>query len=93
MGWNSLGGDSIGEPAIVSWASDRLDVVVRDTHNNVLHKWREGRDWKPSGSGWESLGGDIADGPSAVTWDCGRLDLFARGTDNSVLHKWIDGRR
>src|SRR5437763_465203 len=52
-GWEHLGGTIIEEPAVSSWAANRLDVFTRNTNSTLGHKSWNGSSW----SGWESLGG------------------------------------
>ncbi|CAG9952129.1 unnamed protein product [Clonostachys rosea f. rosea IK726] len=90
----SLGGNIQGEPVVVSFGDDRLDVFAQRTDNTILHKWRDddGVPWKPS-TGWSSLGDPVgSDGPCAVAWGNDSLHVFARGTDNDVWYKWGNGR-
>jgi peptidoglycan hydrolase-like protein with peptidoglycan-binding domain len=83
-GWESLGGGLNSDPAVSSWAANRLDCFVRGMDNAMWHKWWNGSSW----SGWESLGGVLTSGPAAVSWGQFRIDCFVRGTDNAMWHKW-----
>jgi peptidoglycan hydrolase-like protein with peptidoglycan-binding domain len=86
-GWESLGGVITSDPAVSSWASNRLDCFVRGTDNAMWHKWWNGSSW----SGWENLGGVLTSEPAAVSWGPNRIDTFVRGTDNAMYHKWWNG--
>jgi hypothetical protein len=83
-GWESLGGVLTSDPAVSSWAANRLDCFVRGTDSAMWHKWWNGSAW----SGWENLGGVLTSGPAAVSWGQFRIDCFVRGTDNAMWHKW-----
>lgn len=77
------------QPAVVSWAENRVDVFIRGKDNAVWHRSAEDEIWAP----WESLGGSIAGNVEAMSWEPGRLELFARGFNNDVLFKWFwEGR-
>lgn len=86
-GWESLGGKLTSRPQAVSWAANRIDVVVRGDDSAVHHKWWDGTSWK----GWESLGGFIHGAPAICSWASGRLDIFAVGVDHKLYHKWFQG--
>jgi hypothetical protein len=85
----SLGGVLTSGPDAASWASNRLDVFVKGTDNQLWHKWWDGTRW----NGWEPLGGQLTSDPTAVSWGLNRIDVFAKGTDNQLWHKWWDGAR
>jgi hypothetical protein len=87
FGWESLGGVLTSDPAVSSWAANRLDCFVRGTDNAMWHKWWNGSSW----SGWENLGGVLTSAPAAVSWGPNRIDCFVRGTDNAMWHKWWNG--
>jgi hypothetical protein len=90
-GFESLGGQIVGAPAVVSWGPNRLDVFVRGTDGAMYHKWWDGSAWGPSVTGWEDLGGFILGAPKAVSWAPNRLDIFAQGGDGALYHKWWNG--
>ena len=90
-GFESLGGQIVGAPEVVSWGANRLDVFVRGTDGAMYHKWWNGSAWGPSMTGWENLGGFIIASPKAVAWSANRLDVFAQGGDGALYHKWWDG--
>ena len=73
-------------PAVASWSSNRLDVIVRGQDGAVWHRWYAG-----SWSGWEALGGGTVSSPAAVSWGAGRLDVFLQGNDNGLWHMWYQG--
>jgi hypothetical protein len=81
-----------GDPAVVSWGHDRLDVfVVGSTDGALYHKWWDGAQWGPSATGFEFMGGSIAGNPAAASWDHDRLDVFVVGTDGALYHKAWNG--
>ncbi|HEY5183716.1 MAG TPA: hypothetical protein VIM19_02160 [Actinomycetes bacterium] len=86
-GWESLGGTLETEPAVVSWAPNRLDVFTIGTDSALWHRWWDGSSW----GGWESLGGLLESEPVAVSWAPNRIDVFALGTDHALWHRWWDG--
>ena len=77
LGWENLGGVATSDPAVASWAANRLDCFVRGTDSHMWHKWWAGAGW----SGWEDLGGILTSAPAAVSWGPNRIDCFVRGTD------------
>jgi C1A family cysteine protease len=86
-GWESLGGILTSKPSATSWASDRIDVVVRGADSAVWHRWWDGAHW----GGWESRGGGCQSGPAICSWGAGRLDVFVTGNDHHLYHKWYQG--
>jgi hypothetical protein len=87
-----------GPPAVCSWGPARMDVFIRGSAGEMLHKYWNGRDW----SGYESLGmpqrqGIPAEGipfTGAVAASAGgpnRLDVFARALDGALYHARWDG--
>ena len=92
-GWENLGGQVYGDPCVVSWGPDRLDVFVRGPGNNLYHKWWDGNAWRPDPMGWEFLGGELHSDPAAVAWGPERLDIFVQGPGNKLFHTaWFAGR-
>ena len=88
-GWEPLAGAAQGAPATTTWGPGRLDVFVRGSGNDLMHKWYTG-----SWSGWEDLGappGGLGGDPGAVAWSAGRIDVFAAGADGHLWHKWYAG--
>jgi Repeat of unknown function (DUF346) len=86
-GWLSLGGCFTSAPAVVKWASNRIDIFGLDDNRSMLHGAWENGGW----SGWEALGGTFDSEPAAVSWAPNRLDIFALGTHDQMFHKWWDG--
>jgi hypothetical protein len=95
LGWESLGGATVGTPEVVSWGPNRLDVFVRDSALSIAHKWWDGLGWGPSNAGYEFLGAPsgatFTSHPSAVSWGINRLDVFAVGSDGLLYHKSFNG--
>lgn len=87
-GFESLDGQIIDAPEVVSWGANRLDVFARGTDGALWHKWWDGAHW----GGFESLGGLIFGRPKAVAWGPNRLDVFAQGSDGALWHRWWDGQ-
>jgi len=73
-------------PAVVSWGTDRIDIVGRGLDNAAFHKaWEQG--WFPSREGWEAIGGGFASGLAVESWGPDRLDIFGVGLDKAMYHK------
>ncbi len=88
-GWEALGGEIVGAPAVASWGPNRLDIVALAPDARVFHKaWDNGR-WHPSPTNWESIGG-TAGLPSIASWGPNRIDVFAMGSNFDAFHiAWI----
>jgi len=87
-GWEYLGGEARGGPAITAWSGGRLDVFVRGTDDALWHKAYDSNtgQW----TAWDSLGGVLRSAPGAVSWGTDRIDVFVRGTDDAVWHRWLE---
>lgn len=83
--WIRLAGGFEGNPSIVSWGPERLDVFSRaaDSMYHIAYN----RGWLS----WEGLGGPIAGDPSACSRGPDLLDVFVRGAANDVRRRWWDG--
>lgn len=95
-GYDSLGipkaGVTVrGNPRVVSWDHDRLDIFVVGSDGALYHKWWDGNQWGPSVSGFEFMDGGIVGDPAVASWDHDRLDVFVVGTDGQLYHKAWDG--
>lgn len=81
--------------AMVSWASPRIDLLIRGQDANIYHRFtNDDTNWAPGGPSWEPLGSDgggAAGQPTAASWGPNRLDIFAVGYDGNLWHKWWDG--
>ena len=60
LGWENLGGVATSDPAVASWASNRLDCFVRGTDNHMWHKWWAGAGWSGWGRGPRARAGPLA---------------------------------
>ena len=89
--YDDLGGVIVGNPAVVSWAHDRLDAFVIGTDRALYHKAWSGSQWLPSPTGYDRLGGVVVGDPAVASWDHDRLDIFVVGTDGGLYHKAWDG--
>jgi V8-like Glu-specific endopeptidase len=87
--WSLGGGDIAGEPTVVSWSQDRIDVFARSTSGVPKHiRWIPSAGW----SQWESLGGLMTGTLAAVSRDPGIIDVYIRGTDGHLWGKaWWEG--
>jgi hypothetical protein len=81
----------VGEPEVVAWGPNRLDVFVIGTDSALYHKWWDGSAWGPSLTGYEGQGGICTSRPRVTSWGANRLDVFVTGTDSALYHKWWDG--
>ena len=79
-----------GNPKVVSWGHDRLDIFVVGTDGALYHKWWNGG-WGPSVTDFEFMGGSINGDPAVASWDHDRLDVFVVGTDKALHHKAWNG--
>jgi|GEM_PF-4664878 len=91
LSWQGMSGGLANEtPFAVSWGTNRIDVFVRGSDDNIWinNTSNAGTNW----SGWNILGRGatngtpIATAPSAVAWGPNRLDVFMR-EDSTVYHK------
>ena len=89
--YDDLGGAVLGDPAVVSWAHDRLDIFVVGTDQALYHKAWAGSQWFPYTTGYDYLGGVVVGNPTVASWDHDRLDIFVVGSDGGLYHKAWDG--
>ena len=59
-GYERMGGICLGQPEVVAWGPNRLDVFVIGTDRVLYHKWWNGSAWSPSLTGYENMGGVIS---------------------------------
>src|SRR5690606_28140924 len=87
--WAELDGAITSAPTATAWNNNaRIDLFVRGSENQLLHRWLEANRW----SEWESLGGDLRSAPSCVSWNNSRIDCFAAmNWSNGLWHIWWDG--
>lgn len=77
-----------GDPSVVAWGANRLDVFGRGSDNNLWHTWFDG-----SWHAWENLGaptGGLTSSPDASSWGSGHLDIYARDTAGHMRRKTYD---
>jgi hypothetical protein len=80
------------DPAAVSWAKGRIDIVAKLPDGNFWHKYYEDG-W----SGWiDNLGSPlhtVNPNPTISTWGTNRLDVFVVGPlESRIYHKWWSKR-
>jgi hypothetical protein len=88
--WSDHGGSFNSNPAAVSWASGRIDLVARKTDENIYIRQFSGSTW----TSWASIGmpsGGAKSSPAIASWGPGRLDVFVRGSDNQLYKKTCNG--
>lgn len=88
--WEVLGtGYLQGNPAATSVGPGGLDVFVRDSANELVHKWFANGSWH---SGWDDQGGVLTSSPTASTGTGGGWDVYARnasgGLENRSYRSW-----
>jgi lysophospholipase L1-like esterase len=93
LDWITLGAPAnasiAADPVAVSWAADRLHILVNATDGNAYLKAWDGTGWVPSQTGWVNLGACVGT-PEVVSWGPDRLDFFARQMDGSVgIKSWV----
>jgi hypothetical protein len=93
VAWHFLAGIE-STPTAVSWATDRIDVSVRGSNNNLLHYWWDGNNW----NGPDDLGGVLISAPALSSRGPNTLDAFVLGTDKQVWtrsfdNRWFDWKR
>ncbi|XP_037044751.1 uncharacterized protein LOC119080476 [Bradysia coprophila] len=93
--WEDLGGELVGEPAAVSYGSNRFDVFGVAYDNRIWQKtydygWRE----------WKVLyGGQYKPGIGVASKGPGSINVFGRGLDDTIYYrsygngKWHDTER
>ncbi len=91
--WESLGGATLGRPAVTASSAGQLDVIVRGTDNVAYNKVQNAgtTTWWPSQTGWASIGGSFTS-PLNASRRGGYLDVVGRGSDSTILSKvWDPG--
>lgn len=84
--WGAFGGPVVtGDPEIVSWGNNRLDVFANGADGLLYHRWYTGA-W----SAWETLGPAQASGVTAAVPAANRLVLFARSAQNKLVERTFD---
>ena len=86
-GWQSLGLNILGTPAVITTGPDRQDLFVRGSDNVIYHQT-----WTRSGgrTNWTSMNGTTYDDIAVVSRRAGHLEAFVRGIDGVLYHSWSD---
>jgi hypothetical protein len=86
LNWVDLGAPSgsgaVSDPAVVSWAAGRYDLVAK-RGSNVYIRTYQNNAW----GSWQSLGapsGLVPSTPAITSWGPNRLDVFVRGSDDKL---------
>jgi uncharacterized protein YkwD len=81
--WKPLGGIGTSRPAVTSWGTGRLDVVIRGADGSV---WMRSMAGEGQWGSWRPLGGLVADGtaPAVVASGVGQLTVAVQGLDGQV---------
>ena len=87
--WELVGQTKVtwAKPAVASWGTNRLDVVVVGSDDAFYHKSYDGTNWSPSGpTNWTPLGGKLNTrvAPVLAAPQPNWLEVFTKGTDS----KW-----
>jgi len=80
------GSGTTSDPAVVSWGSDRTDLVARRFTTVSIKSFNAGS----CAGTFQSLGtvpSPPASAPAITSWGANRLDVFVRGTDNKLYWK------
>ena len=85
----SLKGELISGPSVVSWGSGRLDIFAVVDEGYVAHLYWDGSQWV----GWETFSGgpQFYDTLTVTSWGENRLDVYGVAIDKSLYHKYWDG--
>ena len=79
--WETLGGNTLGAPAVISQGPNNLDVFARNYDSTLIHRWWNGSQW----SSWEQLSGwQMVGNPAPISWGSGQEAVFIRGTNNAL---------
>lgn len=81
--WTDLAGGVTSSPEVVSTGTGSMDLFIRGSNYELLHKhWTNGV-WGQ----WENLGGYLTSGPGATTYVTSRIMVFVRGGDGNVYYR------
>ncbi|WP_437969197.1 M12 family metallopeptidase [Sorangium sp. So ce260] len=89
--WSRRGtGTFSGNPAVVSWGVNKIDIFVHGLDHKLWSIWYDQRGW---GDFYLLDFGTLYSGssPAVASWGANRLDLFVRGTDSRLWHMAWDG--
>jgi hypothetical protein len=91
--WEDLAGISTTNPAVTSWSTERLDIVIVGTDNAMWHQsWDSSvRDVNNGWTGWETLNGSFLYSPAMVSWSANRLDMIAIDSNSSMIFRAWQG--
>jgi hypothetical protein len=91
--WSFLGGGTFAvAPSIVSWGTDRIDLLTR-TSANFYHKfWTTAGGWSPT-TGFTSIGAPsgVSSTPNACTWGTDRIDVIGLSSVGAAYNKVYQG--
>jgi hypothetical protein len=80
--WQSLGGEIVGNPSVISEGANNLSVYARGVGNVLFHRWWNGSAW----SSWEELNtSTIAGDPKPLLVAPDEQDVFVRGPNRELL--------
>jgi hypothetical protein len=93
--WDNIGGISISNPALTSWSTQRLDIVVLGSDSALWHRaWDFSiRSQNNGWTDWETLNGSFLYSPAMVSWSANRLDIFAVDANSSMVFRAWEGDR
>jgi len=85
----SLGGATTAAPALVSRASEIIDVFIRGVDDALYRNAWSGSGW----SGWTAVPGGMktTHAPAATTRQTGTMELFTRATNGEIRWASFDG--
>jgi hypothetical protein len=89
--WFRLGGKIIGQPALIYFPPNLIDIYARGADNRLLQKWWDGEKWNPSDTGWithNDVGFQLTSSPSIVSDGPHHRGVFARGPKNVLYYKF-----
>jgi hypothetical protein len=84
-GWDYLGGNILGNPAVARNADGRLEVFVIGGDHALYHKSQisvGGNSW----TDWQYLGGFIMSDPAVLANSDGRLEVFVIAANHALYH-------
>ena len=92
--WENIGGkikESIGSITALYSDKEYLHIFALGLNGNVIYKWLNGEDWKPSQNKWQDMGGEFSGSIVAVPSENGRLQVFVFASGRSVYSRTWDG--
>lgn len=82
LGWQDLGNNFLGRPAVVTWSRNRTNVFVRNSFGQMVERVYNGTSWAPG----PTLGSGVQSDPAAVVQDGRRISLAAVSSSS-----WTNG--